>query len=178
MNRLKVAQRAVTVSVFLLCSLSASGASGKSAAAGKSQLAFGVDMAKRGLWSEALFRFEQARRLEPERVSVLNNLAICYEAGGRYEEALATYREAVRLAPENRVVKQNLSRFTEFYQGYRPRKATPPSAPGDAPTAEPAAPPTAETPAVSPPPPPSPLPPAPLPPAPQRIPRFSPGIGS
>lgn len=170
MNRLKVAHGAVTVSVILLCGFAASSASGKSAADGKSQLAFGVDMAKRGLWSEALFRFEQARRLEPERVSILNNLAICYEAGGRFEEALATYREALRLAPENRVVKQNLSRFTEFYQGYRPRKATPP---GDAPTAEPATPPTAETPAASPPPPPSPPPPSP-----QRMPRFSPGIGS
>ena len=124
MNRLKVARCAVTMSIFLVGGLGAASASGKSAPDGKSQLAFGVDMAKRGLWSEALFRFEQARLLEPGRVSVLNNLAICYEAGGRFEEALATYREALRLAPENRVVKQNYSRFAEFYQGYRPRKAT------------------------------------------------------
>ncbi|MEO7795297.1 MAG: tetratricopeptide repeat protein, partial [Thermoanaerobaculia bacterium] len=110
MNRLKVARSAVTMSVFLLGALCASGASGKSAQDSKAQLAFGVDMAKRGLWSEALFRFEQAHRLEPGRVSILNNLAICYEAGARFEEALATYREALRLAPENRVVKQNYSR--------------------------------------------------------------------
>lgn len=127
MNRLKVARCAVTMSIFLVGGLGAASASGKSAPDGKSQLAFGVDMAKRGLWSEALFRFEQARLLEPGRVSVLNNLAICYEAGGRFEEALATYREALRLAPENRVVKQNYSRFAEFYQGYRPRKATAPA---------------------------------------------------
>ena len=29
------------------------------------QLRFGVDMARRGLWREAMFRFEQARELRP-----------------------------------------------------------------------------------------------------------------
>jgi len=130
MNRLKVARSAVTLTVFLGCGLGAPDANGKTAPDGKSQVGFGVDMAKRGLWSEALFRFEQARLLQPGSVSVLNNLAICYEAGGRFEEALATYREALRIAPENRVVKQNYSRFAEFYQGFRPRK---PGAPVTAP---------------------------------------------
>ncbi len=164
MNRLKVARSAVTMSVLLLSLVGASGARAKSTQDGKSQLAFGVDMAKRGLWSEALFRFEQARRLQPVSVSILNNLAICYEAGGRFEDALATYREALLLAPENRVLKQNYSRFAEFYQGYRPRKATaaatapalvptPPGAPGttespaaDEPTTDPAPEPTPEPP--------------------------------
>ena len=168
MNRLNVARSAVTMSVIWLFAAVVSDVSAMAATEGKSQLAFGVDMARRGLWSEALFRFEQARRLDPERISILNNLAICYEAGGRFEEALATYREALRLAPENRVVKQNYSRFTEFYQGFRPRKATPPAAgaaPGPAtPAAEgvdgapappsPAVPPPAEPPAVTPLPPP------------------------
>lgn len=161
MNRLKFARGAVTTSVILLNVLFASGAGGKSAPTGKDQLAFGVDMAKRGLWSEALFRFEQARLLDPGRVSILNNLAICYEAGGRFEEALATYREALRLAPENRVVKQNYSRFVEFYQGFRPRKATTPAtapapvtpAPGAEGVAEPPAAATAPAPPPSQPPP-------------------------
>lgn len=166
MNRLKVARNAVTMSVLLLSSLGASGAGAKSTQDGKSQLAFGVDMAKRGLWSEALFRFEQARLLEPARVSILNNLAICYEAGGRFEEALATYREALRLAPENRVVKQNYSRFAEFYQGYRPRKATAPvtaPAPVPSPPGTPGVtdPPAPEGPATDPPPEPAPAPASP-----------------
>lgn len=158
MNRLKVARCAVTMSVILSGAFGAPVASAKSAPDSKSQLAFGVDMAKRGLWSEALFRFEQAKLLEPRSVSILNNLAICYEAGGRFEEALATYREALRLAPGNRVVKQNYSRFAEFYQGFRPRKAAEvvtapaavaPAGDGDA-GAEP--PPPAEAPPAEPPP--------------------------
>jgi Flp pilus assembly protein TadD len=164
MNRLKVARCAVTMSALLLGVFGAAEVSGKSAPDGKSQLAFGVDMAKRGLWSEALFRFEQARLLEPQSVSILNNLAVCYEAGGRFEEALATYREALRLAPANRVVKQNYSRFAEFYQGFRPRKETPPAtapapvapAPEGDGAAEP--PPAAEAPPAAPPPAPSPPP--------------------
>lgn len=171
MNRLKVARSAVTMSVLLVSLVGAPGARAKSTQDGKSQLAFGVDMAKRGLWSEALFRFEQARRLQPASVSILNNLAICYEAGGRFEDALATYREALLLAPENRVLKQNYSRFAEFYQGYRPRKATaavtapalvppPPGAPGTAET------PAADGPATEPAPEPAPEPP----PAPAEIP--------
>jgi len=155
MNRLKVARSAVTMSVLLWASLGAAvfGAKGDSDA--KSQLGFGVDMAKRGLWSEALFRFEQARGLSPGNVSILNNLAVCYEAGGRFEEALATYREALTLAPENKVVKQNYSRFAEFYQGFRPRKTGTPAT-GPAPVAPTEA---------APPPPPSDAPPADAPPA-------------
>lgn len=133
MSRLAVAQWAVTSSIFLWSAVGAPGAQAAPAPNGKSQLSFGVDMAKRGLWSEALFRFEQAKLQQPGSVSVLNNLAICYEAGGRFEEAMATYREALRLAPENRVLKQNYTRFAEFYQGFRAKKPAAPAAPAAAP---------------------------------------------
>lgn len=88
-----------------------------------SQLDFGVDMARRGLWNEALFRFEQARGERPSDPAVLNNLAVAYEAVGRFDDALATYEEATRVAPGERDIKRNYSRFLEFYQSYRPKKA-------------------------------------------------------
>jgi Flp pilus assembly protein TadD len=95
-----------------------------------SQVAFGVDMARRGLWNEALFRFEQARGERPSDAKVLNNLAVAYEAVGRFDEALELYKEASRLAPGERGLKLNYSRFLEFYQNYRPKPpaATPPPA--------------------------------------------------
>jgi len=115
-------------------------AAGASAAAASSQLDFGVDMARRGLWNEALFRFEQARRERPADAKVLNNLAVAYEAVGRFDEALAAYKEASRLAPGERNLKLNYSRFLEFYQGFRPPPATPPAvAPPAAPPATPPA---------------------------------------
>ena len=111
---------------LLLLAVPGAAFAGGPATSRKAQLQFGIDMAKRGLWNEAMFRFENARKLEPGDVSVLNNLAVCYEAAGRFEDALATYREAMQVAPANNAVKQNYSRFAEFYQGYRPKKAAEP----------------------------------------------------
>ena len=85
----------------------------------KQQWEFGVDMADRGLWSEALFRFEQARRIEPEHPAILSNIAVAHEALGLFEEALGYYRQALRLAPRERDVRRNYSRFVEYYQNFR-----------------------------------------------------------
>ena len=84
------------------------------------QLAFGVDMAKRGLWREALFRFQRARQLEPSQPRVLNNLAVAYEAVGEFESALEHYKMALQADPGNRDLKKNYARFVEFYQSFKP----------------------------------------------------------
>ena len=113
--------------VALLVSLAAApvaeAAKGDSEA--REQLEFGVDMARRGLWSEALFRFEQVRKLAPSDPKVLNNLAVAYEAVGRFDDADATYREALKVAPSNRDIKKNVTRFREFLQSFRAKKTTP-----------------------------------------------------
>lgn len=84
-----------------------------------SQLAFGVDMARRGLWEEALFRFHQAEQLDPSNPRVQNNLGVAYEAAGDYDKALEHYQKALKLDPGNRELKANYARFVEFYQGYK-----------------------------------------------------------
>jgi tetratricopeptide (TPR) repeat protein len=86
----------------------------------QSQLSFGVDMAKRSLWSEALFRFHQAERLDPNNPRALNNLAVAYEAVGDYQKALEFYQKALKQSPDNRDLRANYSRFVEFYQGLKP----------------------------------------------------------
>lgn len=91
----------------------------KMAPEAKQQWEFGVDMAIRGLWSEALFRFEQARRIEPEHPEILSNIAVAHEALGLFEEALSYYQQALRLAPRERDVRRNYSRFVEYYQNFR-----------------------------------------------------------
>ena len=89
------------------------------------QLKFGVDMAKRGLWSEALFRFRQADKAQPDNPRVLNNLAVAYEAVGLFEEALETYQAALKVDPANRELRRNYARFIEFYQSFKPEEEEP-----------------------------------------------------
>ncbi len=84
------------------------------------QLAFGVKMAKRGLWSEALFRFRQAEKAQPGNPRVLNNLAVAYEAVGLFDQALETYKEALKADSANRELRRNYARFIEFYQAFKP----------------------------------------------------------
>ncbi len=95
----------------------------KVAPAARQQWQFGVDMANRGLWSEALFRFEQARRIEPEHPAILSNIAVAHEALGLFDEALAYYRQALRLAPRERDVRRNYSRFVEYYRNFKGDRA-------------------------------------------------------
>jgi Tfp pilus assembly protein PilF len=84
------------------------------------QVQFGVDMAQRGLWSEALFRFRQAEKLGDNRASVLNNIAVAYEALGQFDQAQTYYKKALDSDPRNVGLKRNYSRFVEFYQSFKP----------------------------------------------------------
>ena len=89
------------------------------------QLDFGVDMARRGLWSEALFRFKRAHELDPNDARILNNMAVAYEALGQFDKALRHYQDAVKVDPTNRDLKRNYARFVEFYRAFRPDEAEP-----------------------------------------------------
>jgi Tfp pilus assembly protein PilF len=84
-----------------------------------SQLAFGVDMARRGLWGEALFRFHEAEKLEPQNARVQSNLGVAYEAAGQFDKALDSYKKALSLAPNDKDIRTNYSRFVEFYQSFK-----------------------------------------------------------
>jgi tetratricopeptide (TPR) repeat protein len=84
------------------------------------QIAFGVEMARQGLWSEALFRFEQVERTDPANPRNLNNLAVACEALGQFDRALEYYQSAIRADPANKELKRNYSRFVEFYRAFKP----------------------------------------------------------
>ncbi len=100
------------------------------------QLQFGTEMAQRGLWSEALFRFRQAERMEPENVRAINNIAVALEALGKFDDALVAYQRALKVDPSNVDVKRNYGRFAEFYQSFK-GKAKPADPPPVVPKAAP-----------------------------------------
>jgi tetratricopeptide (TPR) repeat protein len=104
----------------LVAACSGYGRSDQSAA----QLAFGVDMARRGLWDEALFRFQEAEKLDPQNPHIQSNLGVAYEASGQFDKALERYKQALSLAPNDKDVRTNYARFVEFYQAFKGEKTT------------------------------------------------------
>jgi hypothetical protein len=94
------------------------------------QLSFGVDMARRELWSEALFRFHQAEAQDPNNPRIHNNLAVAYEATGDFENALKHYQQALRLDPNNRDLRANWTRFSQFYSAFTQQRRAQAGQPG------------------------------------------------
>jgi tetratricopeptide (TPR) repeat protein len=129
--------RALSCAALVLLALggTAQAASARPSNDARAQLGFGIDMAKRGLWREALFRFTEAEKLAPESPGILNNLAVAYEATGAFDKALDYYQRALKVSPTNRDLRNNYTRFIEFYQSFRGEKK---KGPGGAPSFAPA----------------------------------------
>ena len=100
------------------------------------QLAFGIEMAKRGLWNEAIFRFSRVSKERPGDVRVLNNMAVAYEAIGQFDQALEHYKRALAGDSSNRDLRRNYAQFIEFYESLRPKtddESETPDSPTDSP---------------------------------------------
>jgi Flp pilus assembly protein TadD len=79
----------------------------------REQLRFGVDVARKGLWREARFRFERAVLLDPSNAAALNNLAIALEQQGEFAKAREAYDKALALEPTDTYIQQNYDLFRE-----------------------------------------------------------------
>ena len=86
------------------------------------QLRFGVDMALRGAWKEAQYRFQRASELAPDDPEILNNLAVAYENNGLYSDAERTYLHALDRARTNERIRENYEHFKIFYAEYLGKK--------------------------------------------------------
>lgn len=80
----------------------------------KSQVEFGINVAQRGLWREAIYRWEKAVELDPTYAEAYNDLAIAYEHEGQLEKARKAYEKALELAPNNPQIRQNYELFKEI----------------------------------------------------------------
>jgi Tfp pilus assembly protein PilF len=80
----------------------------------KKQVEFGIAVSQRGLWREAIYRWERAAQIDPTYAAAHNNLAIAYEHEGELDKARAAYEKALELEPDNTFIKQNYELFKEI----------------------------------------------------------------
>lgn len=108
------------MTVRLLCCLafllaaSPAAAQGDARSEAKAQVAFGIEVAQRGLWREAIYRWERAVEIDPSYAAAYNDLAIGYEHEGEFEKARQAYEKALELEPDNLQIQQNYDLFREI----------------------------------------------------------------
>jgi Flp pilus assembly protein TadD len=80
----------------------------------RKEVEFGITVAQRGLWREAIYRWERAAELDPSYASAHNNLGVAYENQGDLDKARAAYERALALEPGNATIRQNYELFREI----------------------------------------------------------------
>ncbi|HWF86810.1 MAG TPA: tetratricopeptide repeat protein [Vicinamibacterales bacterium] len=80
----------------------------------KAQVEFGIDVAQRGLWREAIYRWERAVEIDPAYAAAFNDLAIAYEHEGQLQKARKAYDKALEIEPNNTQIRQNYELFKEI----------------------------------------------------------------
>ena len=106
--------RVLSLLVVTLLSLSAAPLAADARTDAKKQIEFGISVAQRGLWREAIYRWERAAQIDPTYAAAHNNLAIAYEHEGDLDKARAAYEKAIELEPDNAFIKQNYDLFKEI----------------------------------------------------------------
>jgi type IV pilus assembly protein PilF len=105
----------VRTALFLSLAVSSASASFADARSdAKSQVEFGISVAQRGLWREAIYRWEKAVELDPTYAAAYNDLAIAYEHEGQLDKARKAYEKAIELEPNNSQIRQNYELFKEI----------------------------------------------------------------
>ena len=106
--------RTATFAVIGLLALTAAPAWADNRGDAKKQVEFGIQVAQKGLWREAIYRWERATQIDPSYAAALNNLAIAYEHEGELAKARSAYEKALELEPGNALIKQNYELFREI----------------------------------------------------------------
>ena len=108
---MKVATAVLAALVALGSSVPAFADARKDAAA---EVEFGINVAQRGLWREAIYRWERAVEIDPSYPAAYNDLAVAYEHEGQLEKARKAYEKAIELDPNNSQIRQNYELFREI----------------------------------------------------------------
>ena len=106
--------RVASLLIVALLALSAAPLAADVRTDAKKQIEFGISVAQRGLWREAIYRWERAAQIDPTYAAAQNNLAVAYEHEGDLDKARAAYAKALELEPNNTFIKQNYELFKEI----------------------------------------------------------------
>lgn len=106
-----VGRTVCALSLVLVLGVATPHADGRSDA--KAQVEFGIEVAQRGLWNEAIYRWQRAIDLDPTYAPAWNNLGIAFEHEGKFDEARRAYETALDLDPTNLFIEQNYDLFLE-----------------------------------------------------------------
>jgi Flp pilus assembly protein TadD len=104
----------VAASVVFIAAASAAPLYADARSDAKAQVAFGIDVAQKGLWREAIYRWEKAAQIDPTYAAAYNDLAIGYEHEGQLDKARQAYEKAVEIDPSNTQIRQNFELFKEI----------------------------------------------------------------
>jgi Flp pilus assembly protein TadD len=88
----------------------------------KDQVTFGIDVAQKGLWKEATYRWEKAVELDPAYGAAWNDLGVGYEQMGRFDDARKAYEKALEVDPDNTYIRNNYDLFREIYDRQNRRR--------------------------------------------------------
>jgi type IV pilus assembly protein PilF len=106
--------RASVSLIVLLMALAAAPLAADARGDAKKHVEFGVMVAQKGLWREAILQWERAAAIDPTYAAAQNNLAIAYEHEGELDKARAAYERALKIEPNNSYIKQNYELFKEI----------------------------------------------------------------
>ena len=88
----------------------------------KKHVEFGIAVAQKGLWREAIYRWEQAAKIDPNYPAAYNDLAVAYEHEGQFDKARKAYEKALELEPNNTYIRGNYDQFREIYDRQNRRR--------------------------------------------------------
>jgi Flp pilus assembly protein TadD len=88
----------------------------------KSQVEFGIAIAQKNLWREAVQHWEKAAEIDPTYAAAWNDLGIGYEQQGRFDDARKAYEKALQLDANNSLIRQNYDLFREIYDRQNRRR--------------------------------------------------------
>lgn len=78
-------------------------------------LLFAAEMAGKGNWREAMFRWRNAEKADPDNPAILNNLAVALEVRGKSDEAAELYARIGEMSGEIPGIAYNIRGFNRFW---------------------------------------------------------------